>query len=162
VRNNTTTGQMKFLETSQNGALSKLTAAQRDRLMLLAREVTFEQDDVILHVGERSQYLYLLTSGSVGIDVVARCYTVRVQALGPGDLFGWSSLLDGCDTLFKVSAREHCSALRFDGSSVTELCRNDPAFGVELLRGVLQIVSCRVLAAEVKLAELCGVSGSSS
>jgi CRP-like cAMP-binding protein len=136
---------------------SGFTDAQRTQLRALAQEVTFEANEVILVAGERSKDFYVLASGSVGVDVVTRSYTVRVQALGRGDAFGWSSLLDDYDTLFQVRARERCTALRLDGSGVTSLCREDPAFGVEFLRAVLRTVAGRVHGAETRLAELCGV-----
>jgi CRP-like cAMP-binding protein len=156
---NTTSEQWKSLQRSHpESLLSGLTAAQRERLTALAREVTFEPDEVILRVGEPSRYFYILIAGSVSVDVVTRCYTARVQALSPGAVFGWSSLLDCCDTLFDVRARERSTALQLDGATLTQMCRDDPAFGVELLRGVLHSVAGRVLGAETKLAEFCGVS----
>ena len=122
----------------------------------MAQEVTFEEDELVLVVGERSKSFYLLNSGSVGIDVVTGSCSARVQALGPGDAFGWSSLLEGCDTLFQVRAREKCAAWQLSGADVAALCREDPAFGVEFLRAVLRIVAGRVHGAEAKIAELCG------
>ena len=41
-----------------------------------------------------------------------RFYTVSIQALGPGEAFGWSSLLDHHDTLFQVRARERRNEAR--------------------------------------------------
>jgi CRP-like cAMP-binding protein len=155
----TTVQQLKFTRIlREHSLLSILTEPQTERLIELADWVEFEPDETILRVGQRSEYFYLLTTGSVGVDVGTRYYSVRVQALGPGDAFGWSSLLDGCDTLFQVRAREHSSALRFHGAQLIGLCREDPAFGVELLRCVLHTVAGRVLGAETKLAELCGLS----
>jgi CRP-like cAMP-binding protein len=138
--------------------LSLFGVEQQQRLRTLAEEVTFEEGDVILVAGERAEYFYLLLSGSVAVDVVAQSYTVRVQALAAGEAFGWSSLLEGCDSLFQVRARERCTVLRFHGEKVIELCRQDPTFGVEFLRGVLRTVAGRVYGAETKLAELCGVA----
>jgi CRP-like cAMP-binding protein len=156
---NATSGQLEMQRNaSEPSLLSKLSIAQVQRLLAVADAVTFEQDEVILRAGEPSQSLYLLTSGSVSVDAVTRYYSIRVQALGPGDVFGWSSLLESYDTLFQVRARERCSALRFDGAIVTAMCHDDPAFGVQLLRGVLRIVAGRVLGAESRLAEFCGVS----
>jgi CRP-like cAMP-binding protein len=138
--------------------LSRFGEAQRERLLALAEKASFNEGDIILTAGEQSRYFYLVVSGSVSIDVVARHYTARVQAIGPGDAFGWSSLLDGCDTLFQVRAREACTVLRLEGAAVIAVCREDAEFGVELLRAVLQVVVGRVLGAESKLAELCGVT----
>jgi CRP-like cAMP-binding protein len=138
--------------------LFRFAEPQRAKLAAMADEVTFEKDDIVLVAGEHSTHFYLLVSGSVGVDVVARYYSARIQTIGPGGVFGWSSLLDGCDTFFQIRARERCSVLRLEGVRLTAFCREYPEFGVELLRGVLRTVADRVLAAETKLAEFCGVS----
>jgi CRP-like cAMP-binding protein len=145
-------------QSSGHPFVSKFTEPQRAQLVAMADEVTFEKDEIVLASGERSTHLYLIVGGSVGVDVVARYYTARIQTIGPGGIFGWSSLLDGCDTFFQIRAREGCSALRLDGARLRALCRENPALGVELLSGVLRTVADRVLAAEAKLAEFCGVS----
>lgn len=144
--------------TNPHAFLYGLTDEQKSRLTSIGEQVTFNEGQVILSTGERSKDFYLLLSGSVGVDVVARSYSARVQALGPGDMFGWSALLDDYDTVFQVRARECCTALRLCGAQVTDMCRRDPAFGVELLRSVLRTVAGRVHGAETKLAELCGVA----
>lgn len=157
--NNTTKEQWESLERSQQQRLlAGLGAEHRETLTSLGEEVTFQEDEVILRIGEPSQHFYLLLSGSVSVEVVAQHYRARVQALGRGQVFGWSSLLDGCDTLFEVRALEPTTALRFRGTALNAMCRQNPAFGVELLRWVLHSVAGRVLGAETKLAEFCGVS----
>jgi CRP-like cAMP-binding protein len=80
-----------------------------------------------------------------------------VQALGPGDVFGWSALLDHQDTLFAVRARERMVALRIEGESLKTLCRTDPQLGGEILRRTLHVVAGRVRATEMRFAEMCGV-----
>lgn len=150
--------QAMELQSSSHPFLSRFTEPQRAELVAMADEVTFEKDEIVLVAGERSTHFFLLVTGSVGVDVVARYYTARIQAIGPGGVFGWSSLLDGCDTFFQIRAREECSALRLKGALLTALCRDNPRLGVELLSGVLRTVADRVLAAETKLAEFCGVS----
>ena len=62
-------------------------------------EVTFEENEVIL--------------------------AVCVQALAPGQVFGWSAVLDCQDTLFQVRARERTTALRLNGAALASLCRTD-------------------------------------
>jgi len=146
------------LQSNKHPFLSRFTEAYRAQLVAMADEVTFETDDIVLVAGERSTHFYLIVSGSVGVDVVARYYTARIQTIGAGGVFGWSSLLDGCDTFFQIRARERCLALRLEGARLTAFCRDNTEFGVELLRGVLRTVADRVLAAETKLAEFCGVS----
>jgi CRP-like cAMP-binding protein len=80
-----------------------------------------------------------------------------VQALGPGQVFGWSALLDRQDTLFQVRAREHTTALRIEGSDLKALFRRQPDLGTELLQRTLQVVASRVRATEQRFAEMCGI-----
>src|ERR1035438_2146452 len=92
--------------------LAGLPESQLARLSLLAREVSFQEGDVILSAGQHSKHFYLLLSGSVCVEVCGRAYTICVQALGSGNAFGWSALLDHHDTLFQVRARESSTGFR--------------------------------------------------
>src|SRR5690349_20219564 len=113
-------------------------------LSLLAREVTFEEDEVILDEGQLSSAFYLLSTGSVSIELRTRRYAVCVEALGPGQAFGWSALLDHQDTLFQVRARERTTALCLDGVALKDKCRTNFALGVEILQRTLALVAERV------------------
>src|SRR5262249_12348251 len=101
---------------------------------------------------------YVLLAGSASVELETSFYTVRIQALEPGDAFGWSSLLVDYDTLFQVRAREHCSALCIDNMTMAKLVQEDPALGVKLLRRVLQTVAGRIRGLESRLAECYGIS----
>jgi CRP/FNR family cyclic AMP-dependent transcriptional regulator len=134
-----------------------LTDAQIGRLALLATEVTFEENEVSLVHEQRSQFFYLVVSGSVAVELRTPHFTVCVQALGPDQIFGWSSLLDLQDTLFQVRARERTTALRLDGAGLVEAFHTDTELAAEFLRRTLKVVAGRVEATEVKFAEMCGV-----
>ena len=123
----------------------------------LATEVTFEENEVILVDGQRSSAFYLLLSGSVSVELRAARYTVCVEALGPGQVFGWSALLNEQDTLFQVRSRERTTALRLDGAALQDLCHSRPEVGTEILHRTLQVVAGRVKATEMRFAEMCGV-----
>ena len=134
-----------------------LSHAQIARLAAIASEVSFGEDEVVLLDGQRSAALYLVISGSVVVELCTANYVVNVQALGPGQVFGWSALLDRQDTLFQVRAREETRALRLDGESLKTLCRSDPALGIEILQRTLHVVAGRVKATELRFAEMCGI-----
>ena len=134
-----------------------LTDSQVATLAEMAEEVTFEDNEVILETGQRSTSFYLLTAGSVAVELRAATYVVCVEALGPGQLFGWSALLDHQDTLFQVRAREHTTALRLDGARLKAACQADSQLGNEVRQRALQVVAGRVRATEIRFAEMCGV-----
>jgi len=127
------------------------------RLASMATEVTFATDEVIIESGQRSEFFYLISEGSAAVELRAPLFAVCVQALGPNQVCGWSSLLDDQNTLFQVRAREQVKALRFDGARLAELCRFDAELGHEFYRRTLKTVFGRVKATEEKFAEMCGM-----
>ena len=141
----------------EHSFLTGLNDSQVAKLTALAQEVDFEENELILSAREQSKCFYLLLTGSVCVEVSARSYMVCIQALGPGEAFGWSALLDHHDTLFQVRAREHSRALCIDGDELSAALRNDPELAVEVLRRALKLAACRVQATEARLGELCGV-----
>jgi CRP-like cAMP-binding protein len=141
----------------QHAFFEGLSGDQFADLAQLASEVTFQENEVILEDGQRSKYFYLLLSGSVVVELRTPRYVVSVQALGPGQVFGWSALLSDQDTLFQVRARELTTALRFDGVALKAKCREDAHLGCEILSRTLQVVAGRVRATETRFAEMCGV-----
>lgn len=126
-------------------------------LAALATEVTFAENEVILMDRQESQYFYLVTSGSVNIELHAPIFTVSVLAVGPGQAFGWSAILDHQDTVFQVRAREQTTALRLAGPALAQACRDDGELGVEILMRTLQVVAGRIQATEARFAEICGI-----
>jgi len=136
---------------------SGLTEAQIATLAALATEVTFAEDELVLVDGQRSKAFFLLTSGSVAVELRTPHYVVCVQALTPGQVFGWSALLENQDTLFQVRARERTTALRIESGPLQAACKADPSLCSEILHRTLQVVAGRVKATEIRFAEMCGV-----
>jgi CRP-like cAMP-binding protein len=126
------------------------------KLAALAREVSFEEDEIVFRAGEKSTHFCLLLCGSACVEIRTPYYGLCVQTLGPGDAFGWSSLLDEHHTVFQVRAREPSSALFIDGHSLLEACQEDSKLGCEIFRRLARVVAKRVKATELKLAEFCG------
>ena len=134
-----------------------LTEAHIDRLAGMASHVTFEDNEVILVDGQRSTSFFLLLTGSVAVELRSPQYVMLVQAVGPGNVFGWSALLDYQDTLFQVRARERTTALQIDGATLKSYCMSDPSLGAEFFHRILRVVAGRVKATEMRFAEMCGI-----
>jgi CRP-like cAMP-binding protein len=134
-----------------------LSDGQIDMLAAMSSEVSFKEDELILEDGRRSEAFFLVVSGSVTVELRTASYAVSVQAVGPGQAFGWSALLQDHDSLFQVRAREHTVALRLDGTALKAACHADTELGTEILLRALELVAGRVRATEVRFAEMCGV-----
>jgi len=134
-----------------------LGEAQIATLASIASAVTFDENQVVLVDGERSQAFYLVLTGSVSVELRTARYAVSVQALGPGQVFGWSALLEDHDTLFQVRAREITTALRLEGQDLKAACHQDNLLGAEIMQRALAVVAGRVRATEIRFAEMCGI-----
>ena len=153
-----TEGQFTLEDTLRQHRFTRdLSASQIATLATLASSVTFAEDELVLVDGQICRNLYLVLEGSVSVELHTQRFTVAVQALGPGQAFGWSSLLDDQDTLFQVRSRERTTALRLDGPSLKQACQTDTGLGYEILHRALQLVAGRVQATEERFAEMCGV-----
>jgi CRP-like cAMP-binding protein len=137
--------------------LAGLTESQLERVQSLGEEVSIPEGELILDNGQSSTCCYLVLTGSVAVALATPRLTVCVQVVGPGEMFGWSALLHGQDTIFQVRARERTTALRIEGSALWKCCQTEPELGVELLHRALRVVSQRVRATEMVFAEWCGV-----
>ena len=130
-----------------------------ETLAALAREVSFDADEIVFRAGERSMYFCLLVRGSACVEIRTPYYGVTIQTLGPGEAFGWSSLLEEHHTVFQVRAREPSMALFLDGEKLLKACREDSKLATEIFRRLAKVVAKRVKATELILTKFCGSGG---
>ncbi|MEV5614019.1 cyclic nucleotide-binding domain-containing protein [Streptomyces sp. NPDC052225] len=140
--------------TAQTRLLNRLPRAYRDRLMSLAREVSFPQDTRIFEEGDRADRFWIIRTGMVTLDVrVSDRERLPIDPLGPGDLLGWSWLFPPYAWDFGAEAFSPVRAYEFDGVTVRSLCDLEPVLGVALLHGVAEVMAHRLEAARVQLVE---------
>lgn len=126
-----------------------------EKLRSLAREVSFARDQLVFHEGDDTHDFYLVVSGRIALEAEEPDnHVLRVQTLGAGDEFGWSSVLMGRGKYFAARALEPTEALAFDGPTLLEACRKDPAFGFAFMYRMLGVVSERLQAARLQLHDM--------
>lgn len=109
----------------------------------LARLVRHESGHLIFREGQESADFYLIVSGRVALEIVPPTGAFCLDTLGPGEEFGWSSVL-GQKTVFQASVLQDLEALAFDVAELRALCEKDPAFGYRFMRRLLGVVSDRL------------------
>jgi CRP-like cAMP-binding protein len=137
--------------------LTSLTPPQRERLMELAREVSFPEDHRIFEPGGTADRFWVIRSGAVSLDMdldqePAR-HRVTVSGLGAGDLLGWSWLFPPYQWDFGAVAFSPVRAYEFDAREALRLCDEDPRLGLALVRAVAEILAHRLEAARARLIE---------
>lgn len=124
-----------------------------DKLGALARPLCFEADQVIFREGDASSLFYIVRTGHVALEIAGPGRALRVQIVGPGDEFGWSALLQGRGKHFQARTLDAVEAVAFEGAELLALCRDDPAFGFELMQHLLGLVADRLQATRVQLSD---------
>ncbi|MFF5497230.1 Crp/Fnr family transcriptional regulator [Streptomyces aquilus] len=134
--------------------LTALPPPQRQRLMTLAREVSFPEDARIFEAGGTADRFWVIRSGAVSLDQqVTSVQRVTVASLGSGDLLGWSWLFPPHQWDFGAVAFSPVRAYEFDAAAVLGLCEEDPALGMVLVRSVAEILAHRLEMTRGKLME---------
>ncbi|MGW2913608.1 cyclic nucleotide-binding domain-containing protein [Streptomyces asoensis] len=137
--------------------LTALPPPQRQRLMTLAREVSFPEDTRIFDAGGTADRFWVIRSGAVSlVQQVTSLRRVTVASLGAGDLLGWSWLFPPYRWDFGAEAFSPVRAYEFEARTVLKLCEEDPALGLTLVRIVAEILAHRLETTRGKLMEQYG------
>ncbi|MDX6328486.1 MAG: hypothetical protein QOI83_869 [Streptomycetaceae bacterium] len=147
--------------TTTTNLLDVLPPDSRERLMELAREVSFPAGTRIFEEGSRADRFWIIQSGSVTLDLhVPGRQAAAVETLGPGDLLGWSWLFPPYSWHLGAEARVQVGAMELDATVVRALCEADPVLGRAIFRSVGEIVANRLQGARTRLLDLYGPYGS--
>lgn len=139
----------------QHPFVAAFDRAHVERLRSLAREVRFERDRIVFREGDDTHDFYLIARGRIALEMQEPDdHVLRVQTLGAGDEFGWSSVLMGRGKYFMARALEPTEALAFDGAQLLDACRADPAFGFAFMYRMLGVVSERLQATRLQLHDM--------
>ncbi|MFI1507639.1 cyclic nucleotide-binding domain-containing protein [Streptomyces sp. NPDC020597] len=137
--------------------LTALPPPQRQRLMTLAREVSFPEDARIFEAGGTADRFWIIRSGAVSlVQQVTSLRRVTVAGLGSGDLLGWSWLFPPYRWDFGAEAFSPVRAYEFEAQPVLKLCEEDPALGMTLVRLVAEILAHRLEMTRGRLMEQYG------
>ncbi|MFJ9615181.1 cyclic nucleotide-binding domain-containing protein [Streptomyces noursei] len=149
------------MTTDRPDFLGALPPAHRDRLRILAREVSFPAELRIFDEGGPADRFWVIRSGTVALDVYepGRGAAV-VETLGDGELLGWSWLFEPYHWHLGARTRAPVTAYEFDAEQVREAIDADPVFGLAVTRCVAAVaIGRRLRAARLRLLDLYGAPG---
>jgi CRP-like cAMP-binding protein len=125
--------------------LHALSAEHRERLMGVAREVSFPADGMIFEAGGVADRFWVIRSGTVSLyQQVVADRRISVATLGPSDLLGWSWLFPPHRWDFGAEAFSPVRAYEFQADDVLALCADDPALELSLTRTIAAILAHRL------------------
>jgi CRP/FNR family transcriptional regulator, cyclic AMP receptor protein len=142
-------------ELSGLAALATLRPSDLDLLARVGRIVAFPGGHRLFSEGQPAEHCWLIRSGQVVLDArVPGRGDVVIQALGPGDLLGWSWLVPPRRWHFGARTVAPTEAAEFDATALTELAEADPAFGYALARALFEAVLERLQSTRARVLDL--------
>jgi CRP/FNR family cyclic AMP-dependent transcriptional regulator len=141
-------------ELEQHHFVSGLSPKHVQTLARLAGRTRFAKGDVIFREGEHCSEFYLIVSGPVALELTLPRGVLQVQRLGTGDGLGWSAALVGRGKHFQARALDDVDAFVFEGPDVLAECQKDPEFGFAFMVRMLDVVSKRLQATRLQLADM--------
>jgi CRP-like cAMP-binding protein len=126
-----------------------------DWMARTASEETFEPRELIFHEGEEANTFYLITEGSVAVEVFAHQRgPVTIQTIGVGEILGWSWLVEPYRWHFDAQATAPTETITFDAKRVRESFERHSDFGYAMMNRFLPIVVQRLQATRLQLLDV--------
>jgi CRP/FNR family cyclic AMP-dependent transcriptional regulator len=122
-----------------------------------AKNVHFGDGDMLFSEGDPADTFYLIREGQVAVDIfVPNNGGITIDTLDPGDVVGWSWLIEPHQAHFDARAVGRVRALQFDGDCLRGKCAEDPAVGYALLSRFVEVLVQRMEALQVRVLDLYG------
>jgi CRP/FNR family cyclic AMP-dependent transcriptional regulator len=134
-----------------------LDAGQLERLAQIATPVSWSTGTTIFREGDRDSVLYVVEEGRIAIEItVPGRGRVNILTVGPGEVFGWSSLFYQRPKTASARTIEATMAFALDAAKLREFCDADSRMGYILTQRILDVVSERLKATRMQLLDIYG------
>lgn len=130
-----------------------------EQIAKIARVRDYKEGDVVFRQGDAAQHVYLVVHGNVSLEICAAgtgCQ--QILTLGPGELLGWSSVLEQVSYTARARAVESSRLVEINVSQLLAVCDQDPRFGYELMSQVAMALAKRLSATRMQLLDVYGAS----
>jgi CRP-like cAMP-binding protein len=147
--------------TSATTMKAALEPVHRERLIHLAREVSFDAGARLFEEGRRADHFWIVRTGTIALDLhVPGRRPAVIETLGHGELVGWSWHFPPYIWQLGAEAMSPVRAWEFDAEAVRALCAEDPEFGRAVADWVGRVVAQRLHASRIRLLDQYAPHGS--
>jgi CRP/FNR family transcriptional regulator, cyclic AMP receptor protein len=123
----------------------------------LTRFRDVNQGEILFREGDTPEDVFLVVSGSVGLDINAPGMgSRRVATVGPGEILGWSAILERTQMTATAITLAASSVAQINTQQLLNICKRNPRFGYELLRRTSLALASRLSATRHQLLDSFG------
>jgi CRP-like cAMP-binding protein len=121
----------------------ELPPSSRDVLTVAAHDERPVAGTFLMREGRQTSHLGVIVEGRLAVRDRIGPDDVTLMTLEPGDIFGWSTVLDGISTA-SIVALEGARVLLFERSGLLTAIDGDPILAAGLYRRLLEAVASRL------------------
>ena len=116
-----------------------------EKIRPLAQLRLFGENAVLFEQGQEADTLYMLLIGKVLLELKASdAIMISLDAMKPGDPFGWSAFVPGSFYTTTATCSEPCELIIISGTELREIMEKDYLLGYRITEGVLKILQSRL------------------
>jgi CRP/FNR family cyclic AMP-dependent transcriptional regulator len=134
-----------------------LSETELRSLSIIANKVSFQRGDLVFSEDDPAHTLYLLVDGWVDVVVNTDAQGEQhelVTTLSPGDILGWSALVEPYVYTGSAVCASPVEAIEFRGADLLGMFELDPRLCCVIMRRVCQVISDRLRATRLQMVSL--------
>ena len=134
-----------------------LSETELRSLSIIANRVSYQRGDRIFEENQSAHTLYLIVDGWVDIVVNTDAQGKQkelVTTLSPGEIFGWSALVDPFTYTGSAVCASPTEIIEFKGADLLGLFELDPRLCCAVMRRVCQVIADRLRATRLQMVSL--------
>jgi CRP-like cAMP-binding protein len=130
----------------ENRFLRDIDLDHLDRIAKISQVREFDAHDVVFREGDTADSVYLVVSGQLSLELSpgSTAYRKQLVTVGPGEILGWSSLVESPRFAATAVVVEPTRLVRIDGARLRAICDENPQFGYEITRRTLRALAKRL------------------
>lgn len=130
---------------------------QLDTVATCGESIEFRAGETLAREGQPAEQFYAVESGHLAIQIhVTQRGPVTVATVGPGEVLGWSWMLEPHRWHFDAVATETTRAVELDAARLRFAMDDDDELNMALIRRVATVMTRRLVAARIQLLDLYG------
>jgi CRP/FNR family transcriptional regulator, cyclic AMP receptor protein len=125
--------------------LHDIDSAHLEQIADIAQISEFDKHDVVFQEGDRAKRVYFVVSGKLSLELSPSTdYRKQLVCVGPGEMLGWSSLVENTRFAATAIGTEPTQLVSVDGERLRAICDADPKFGYEFMRRTMKGLAMRL------------------
>ncbi|HDZ23750.1 MAG TPA: cyclic nucleotide-binding domain-containing protein [Desulfobacteraceae bacterium] len=117
-----------------------------EKIRPLSQLRLFGEKAVLFEEGQEADTLYMLLTGKVLLELKASdTIMISLEAMKPGDPFGWSAIVPGSLYTANATCSEPCELITIPGKDLRQIMDKDHLLGYRIMEGISRILQTRLL-----------------